>query len=574
MKFFYDLQKNSAKLNLSCTTVDTITRIHVNVKFDKPQVPSRFCVYWEDECTDAYSTWTSTFDFSHILLPDWAKNVSPSSFAFCAPVFAMFKRNGNNKMTIAVSDAKNPIEIKSGVDEVTSILKCSVEFFVNPTDVISEYNATIYINEQNIRFHDALKDVDRFWSEECGLNYASIPDTARRPVYSAWYSFHQNIDVDKIVEQCKLAKALGMESIIVDDGWQTDDAGRGYDYCGDWEPAASKVPDMKEFVSRVHETGLKFILWFSVPHLGIHSKAYERFKTMVLSPTNKSTGTLDPRYPEVRKYLVSIYENAARAWGVDGFKLDFIDDFRRRPDTPLYDDRRDIVSLEDAAEQLLIDITSTLKSINPDVLIEFRQSYYGPTIRKYGNMIRVGDCPNDSRRNKVIGTNMRWLLGKTPVHSDMLMWNVHDEVNVAAHQVICTLFCVPQISMRINELPESHREMLKFWLKFWNTHRDTLLDGCLYADSPESNYSCIGSEKDGECILVSYDNQVMQIPGGTHKFYGINATGKDSIILMSDSDNLNAEIYDCTGRLLRREILSSHLSAVNVPDSGFIKINL
>ena len=25
-----------------------------------------------------------------------------------------------------------------------------------------------------------------------------------------------------------------MESIIVDDGWQTDDNNRGYAYCGDW----------------------------------------------------------------------------------------------------------------------------------------------------------------------------------------------------------------------------------------------------------------------------------------------------------------------------------------------------
>lgn len=573
MRFTYDLGNNSAKMLMTSSTTGSITRIQVNVTFDTPQVPTRFTVNWEDECTDTYSTWNSTFDFHHILLADWSKNVSPSSFASCSPVFAMFKRNGNNKMTIAVSDAKNPLEIKAGVDEVTSILKCSVEFFVHPTDVISEYNATIYINEQDIRFHEALKDIDRFWRDECGMTYANIPEIARRPVYSAWYSFHQNIDVDKIVEQCKIAKSLGMESIIVDDGWQTDDSGRGYDYCGDWEPARSKVPDMKEFVSRVHETGLKFILWFSVPHLGIYSKAYEKFKTMVLSPTSKRTGTLDPRYPEVRKYLVSIYENAARNWGVDGFKLDFIDDFRRRADTPLYDDRRDIVSLEDAAEQLLFDITSTLRSINPDVLIEFRQSYYGPTIRKYGNMIRVGDCPNDSRRNKVVGTNMRWLLGKTPVHSDMLMWNIHDEVNVAAHQVICTLFCVPQISMRINELPDNHREMLKFWLDFWNTHRDTLLDGYLYADNPESNYSRIGAKKDGECIVAAYDNPVLEIPAGTHTFYGINATGKDNIILISDSDKFEAEIYDCTGRLLKTEIITSKLSVINVPDSGLVKIN-
>ena len=34
-----------------------------------------------------------------------------------------------------------------------------------------------------------------------------------------------------------------------------------------------------------------------------------------------------------------------------------------------------------------------LTKIKTDVLIEFRQSYIGPLMRKYGNLFRAGDCP-------------------------------------------------------------------------------------------------------------------------------------------------------------------------------------
>ena len=49
------------------------------------------------------------------------------------------------------------------------------------------------------------------------------------------YSFHQEIIPDKVLAQCRIAKQLGCESVIIDDGWQTNDSNGGYAYCGDWE---------------------------------------------------------------------------------------------------------------------------------------------------------------------------------------------------------------------------------------------------------------------------------------------------------------------------------------------------
>lgn len=70
-------------------------------------------------------------------------------------------------------------------------------------------------------------------------------------MYSTWHSFHRNLDQDAVLTELKVAKSLGYEAVIVDDGWQTLDSSRGYAYTGDWLP--ERIPEMKAFVDRVHE---------------------------------------------------------------------------------------------------------------------------------------------------------------------------------------------------------------------------------------------------------------------------------------------------------------------------------
>jgi alpha-galactosidase len=80
-----------------------------------------------------------------------------------------------------------------------------------------------------------------------------------------------------------------------------------------------------------------------------------------------------------------------------------------------FDERRDYHSLEDAVDALMAETADTLRGINPEVLIEFRQRYVGPAIRKYGNMLRVKDCPNDAIRNRCMGNRMEEGVIKGPI---------------------------------------------------------------------------------------------------------------------------------------------------------------
>ena len=105
----------------------------------------------------------------------------------------------------------------------------------------------------------------------------------------------------KIEAEAKIAASLGMKTIIVDDGWQTDDTSRGYAYCGDWEVSRRRFPDMAAHVKRVQAAGLKYMMWYSVPFVGEKSKNFGRFKGKYLYHNGHlRASVLDPRFPDVR----------------------------------------------------------------------------------------------------------------------------------------------------------------------------------------------------------------------------------------------------------------------------------
>ena len=556
-----------------------ILLLDVEMTFAEPKVPEQVVIGWTFPCIDVFSIWRPHCSPARNIGPDWSKRVSSSRLASGAPFYGVVSYEGNNRMAVAVSDAHTPLEIAMGICEETSEIACEVRFFTKPIARISSYRATVYIDTRLVRYEEALKSADHFLAQDCGYPSAHIPDAAKRPMYSCWYSFHQNIDVDAIVEQCKLAKACGMESVIVDDGWQTDNSERGYAYCGDWEVCPAKVADMKEFVDRVHACGMKFILWYSVPFVGIHSKAYSRFSDMFLDGTKEVSGEdwarLDPRYPEVRRYLTDVYVRAQKDWGLDGFKLDFIDFFKLFPQTKTFDERWDTLSLEEGIDRLLDEVTTALRKADPDVLIEFRQSYFGPAIRKYGNMIRITDCPNDPLSNHVSISDMKFVLDRTPVHSDMLMWNPADTVESVAHQIVCVLFSVPQISVFLDRIPESHRKVLRFWMAYWNENREILLDGNFSAEEPEHLYTQVRASKNGKLIAVAHGNPVLEVrEDGAIDF--INNMGGDNLLIRAKErfGEKQYRILDCMGKEIAsgKINLTAGIHDFKIPQCGMLQL--
>src|SRR5260370_17104584 len=145
---------------------------------------------------------------------------------------------------------------------------------------------------------------------------------------------------------------------------------------------------MKAHVARVHALGMKYLLWYAVRFVGIRSKAYDRFAGKLLGTIDElGAGVLDPRFPEVREYIVSTYEQAMRAWDLDGFKLDFIDSFAALGwGGQELAAGQDDFSVPEAVDRLLADLLPRLEAIKPDLMIAFPQSYFCPPTRQYSTL--------------------------------------------------------------------------------------------------------------------------------------------------------------------------------------------
>ena len=554
----------------SFTTVEErifgdVTELTIKIKPDKPIAPEKISIEWWEPTTETFCYWGPNIGTLRHLAPSWGPRITSSRLASGAPVHCLISANDKNRMTIAVSDAATPLDISTGTVEHAAMTECRVSFFTLPCAPIEEYEATVRIDRRKIHFCDALRDVSKWWETECGIKPMKVPELAKQPMNSLWYSYHQDLVREKIVDECKLSVPYGMKTVIIDDGWQTADKG-GYSHCGDWKPLG--LPDIKQSVAEVHEAGMKVILWYSVPFVGIYSENYERFRDMTLYPLfNDTTYALDPRYKEVRDYLINIYVEALKEFDLDGMKLDFIDSFCHSDKSLLPDDRRDFVSLDDAVDALMTETMEALVAIKPDVMIEFRQSYIGPAIRKFGNMLRVGDCPCDPMSNRRAIIDLRLISGDTAVHSDMLMWNYTDTPESVSLQLAGVLFGVPQISVRLKEVPEEQKAVLAYYLNFWMENRDILLDGALYASAPGTMYSCAYSVKDGKAIYVNYENPVVK--GDFKEVTAVNC-GPERELVFDGFAGKGYRIVNCKGEKVCSGSLILDLEKLSVPSGGMV----
>jgi len=496
-----------------------------------------------------------------------------------APLLTYLSQGDQNRFTVALSDAMNPIFLRGVIKEEDAFIDMDLRLFEKESPPTDRYELTLRFDTRAIPYETAIGDSVRWWASMEEHTPAPVPPVARVPVYSTWYSYHQNITADAIVAECRLGGEIGLGGVIVDDGWQTLDGNRGYAFTGDWKP--DRIPDMKGFVDRVHALGQKFILWYSVPMAGAKSEMIADFRDKTLY-FHEGFGAyvLDPRYPEVREYLINIYESAVRDWGIDGLKLDFIGMFSERGEIELTaEDGRDYASIDNAVDRLMTDVMERLRALDPEIGIEFRQPYNGPLMRKYGNMFRAVDCANVAIYNRRHIADLRLISDTTAVHSDMIMWHPEESVEVAALQVLNIIFSVPQISVRLAEISPEHKEMLRFWLGYWNDNKEVLLDGAFRAVAPQLNYPLITGTQDGKHIAAIYQDMFVTVDEKALNAIDIVNGKPTSGAVLKLEDNLGAcevSIFDTRGQIVSKKVskLSAGVHAFEVPPSGLVQIKV
>jgi alpha-galactosidase len=549
----------------------------VTVKITSPTEakPPRFGVFFRVSGAGVQNVWTSDnakekFQLAPQLWWKWSAKCR-SHLAQNTPIAVAFNPTGISPVALACSEAFNYLEYGLYVDDRTCEIVGRCEFFVQPTAPLKEYECSVLLDRRGRNWAQTVKSCSKWIESKNAFVPARVPESAYDPLYSTWYAYLQDVHDKELEKEALLAAKLGMKTMILDDGWQKEDSKDFYSKTGDWMPVKSRFPDMKGHVAKVHAAGLKYMLWLAVPFMGNEAENYNRFKNMLLNEI-----VLDPRFPEVREYLIQTYERAVGEWGFDGLKLDFIDCFTLPDKDPALKDNyagRDYRSLPDAVDRLMKDILSRLKKINPDVMIEFRQKYMGPAIRQYGHMIRAGDVPADPQFNRRRICSLRLTSGNTAVHSDMLVWSKDETPEGAALPILNVLFSTIQYSMILQNLPEKHGEVIRHWLEFSQKHRNALVKGEFLPHHPEAGFTWVEGEDKNERIVVCYAENACVKTGKSNKdVYLVNATGKKGMLVEFSAKPAKIEAFDVFGKSVGTLNFDGVFTRLQVPSSGYAKI--
>ena len=519
---------------------------------------------------DVVGSWNPGSGTNRALVADWIAPKS-SMTAQYAPVMSFYNGNGVNRRTFGWSEINEKVDLQYGVHEENGEMICATKIHLTRHTAPRHYEVVVREVETAKPYWEVLHDMMEWWEEQ-GLEYLPAPLAAKEPLYSFWYSYHQDVNEENVEAECQRAADMGFSTVIVDDGWQTADNSRGYAFCGDWEMAPSKFPDFPAHVKRVQAMGLKYMLWFSVPFVGVYSKAWERFKEKILYMVSEQWGVLDIRYAECREYLIQLYERAVFEWGLDGLKLDFIGSLQLHPESPAWNEQMDYVDVQAALVSLLTEVKKRLCAKKPDILLEFRQAYVGPQIQTFGNMLRVTDCPYSGISNRVGIADLRLLSKKAAVHSDMLMWHRGEKTEDAALQVLCCLFGTLQFSVQLDGLTDETKKMILFWMQFMREHRELLQSSQIRPLEPENLYPEISVCDGKDTVLAHYSKgRVVNLTAEHKTMYYVHAVKEDDVVVRNcDGRAYRYFVVNCMGEEVANGEIVNTLTELHVPCAGLV----
>jgi alpha-galactosidase len=511
---------------------------------------------------DAAGYWHPKAGWKRTVVADWDGRTG-AGLVDGAAVGCLYDHTGATTLTFGITDPVPDVSLRYGVSEEHST------YVVHLDLPASAHPHRLLFVPRSPSVASALRTLRGWYAAQAGP--MPVPEAARLPLYSTWYAFNQHVEAAAVEAQAERAAELGFGTLVLDDGWQRLGTGRGYAGVGDWTPDTEKFPDFAGHVARVRGTGLRYLAWVAPLLLGSRADCYERWAPCAPAAARvPGAQVLDPRRPEVRTQVVDTCVRLVRDYGLDGLKLDFLDE------ATVYagDGQGDVGQ---ALTVLLAELRTALEAVRTGLLIELRQPYVGPGMVPFGNMLRSFDCPADSVANRVRTLDTALLAVGGAVHCDPLLWDTTAPVEAAARQLIGALHSVPQVSVRLDTLPEQHVEALRFWLAQWKLLRPQLLDGTVEPGRPDDLYTLVRSEHEGVSVLTVHSERTVPVrPASVTRTVLVNGTSADGLVLdvQDGGAEVEVEVRGPDGRMIerRRIALPTGLHHLPVPRMGLATI--
>lgn len=487
--------------------------------------------------------------------------------------------NDQNQVTFTCKDVYKARFVSSNIKEESDSIVFNLGFFEDnpPLSNLQDYQAEVLVDFRNIHFSKAIYDASSWFLEDEFKKGVVSVDTTNVPVFSTWYPMHRNIPLENITRELDSLKTYHFKSVLVDDGWQAlvkmkIDTAYLYD--------ESSFKTMNLFKQKCLSMGLPLYLWYSYPFIGGNPVVLKKFDGKYIRyRAPRQMYVLDPRYADVRKYLVSTYANFLNAWQFDGYWFDFLKGFYPKEGAIIDEDKgRDFVSIDLAVDTLYADMEARLKAIKPNIFMGQVFPVVGPNLVSYQNFLTgfVGVENTQVVREKMV--NNRLLYGKYTPFMEVVAINPRESAEDIARKLQSVLFGNPYLSFYVSTLPEASKQTIRFWLDYWKKNYSVIFDGNFEPFQVSRFYPAIRVENDRKTIYMVNEDYTLNLPASLSKTIDVinsKVTGNIQFMLSRPGVQYNYEIFNCKGESTEKGILKSkgkNLFDVVVPTAGFIRI--
>ena len=205
-----------------------------------------------------------------------------------------------------------------------------------------------------------------------------------------------DVDIAVVREIAPKLRDLGIDTFILDDGWQA--------ISGDWEPDSPAFPDPRGYYAprfpdatfaavREAIAPMKLGLWMSPMHFRPDSQTYRSNPTWACTPTGHglalyNTADMDSSSneagigqwgPAAIPWVQSRIERAITEWQVSYFKFDFLAWLDCAEQGDLYDYREAFIAMLDRLQAAHPDVTFQIDETNDYRLFPFESVTRGPS---------------------------------------------------------------------------------------------------------------------------------------------------------------------------------------------------
>ena len=230
---------------------------------------------------------------------------------------ASFVYSGNFAAEVEVAQANNT-RLTMGIHDA------QFKFVLNPGEDFTAPEVLLSFSRQGLgqlsrNYHKAIRE------NICRGKYKN----ARRPILiNNWEATYFDFNTDKLLDIAREAKKLGIEMLVMDDGWfgKRDDDNSGL---GDWFVNEKKLPGgLKKLVDGVNDIGLKFGIWFEPEMVSEDSELFRAHPDWALTVPGRSFTrgrnqlVLDFSRQEVRDYIFDRMSEILESANIEYVKWD------------------------------------------------------------------------------------------------------------------------------------------------------------------------------------------------------------------------------------------------------------